>query len=508
MRAIVLVGFLASLIAALHLSTVNLNRAYYGTDTRAYELLAGALLAMTPRVMRIAQRRRRAIQVLAPVNLAILIGIATSSIHLGAIQRGVAATVTTCALIVALEVSAGGPVKRALSSPSAVYLGRISYGTYLWHWPVIVIATTRFKPNAISLFALTCLVGTALASLSFQLLEQRVRLSRLLDLHRSAVIAIGLAVSLVGGLVIVPSIMRHDSSSAATSTAVLGASNAGVALKVRVPHINFARIESASYGATACYGKPAAKCILTHGSGPTVLLMGDSHALAFVPAFAGLALRRGLTFAVATSPNCPWQRGIVEAPNAAPTDLPQQCHAHQDDWYDRIVPDLHPDIIVLIHRSLDDPNAADRVRLANGKVITSGTPSFEAALRDATTRSLQALRAPGRKIIILEPLPIAPTGFDPFTCLSKAKFLEDCRYVASGRPSPLERFYRSLADGRSTYTLDLDRLVCPYLPICDPIVNGTVVKKDAQHITAGYSKTLTGPIDTVFTKDGILPRRG
>src|SRR5690348_6773637 len=63
-RIVIACGFLASLVAALHLSTVNLNRAYYGTDTRAYELLAGALLAMTPRVVRTAKRHTTGMAVL------------------------------------------------------------------------------------------------------------------------------------------------------------------------------------------------------------------------------------------------------------------------------------------------------------------------------------------------------------------------------------------------------------------------------------------------------------
>jgi hypothetical protein len=54
--------------------------------------------------------------------------------------------------------------------------------------------------------------------------------------------------------------------------------------------------------------------------------------------------------------------------------------------------------------------------------------------------------------------------------------------------------------------LDLDRLVCPYFPICDPIVNGVVVKRDKQHITAAYSKTMGEPIDSVLAADGVVPR--
>ena len=79
LRLIIAAGFVVSLVAALHLSTVNLSRAYYGTDTRAYELLAGALLAITPWVMRIARRRRRLVQASAPIALAALVGVATST---------------------------------------------------------------------------------------------------------------------------------------------------------------------------------------------------------------------------------------------------------------------------------------------------------------------------------------------------------------------------------------------------------------------------------------------
>jgi peptidoglycan/LPS O-acetylase OafA/YrhL len=503
-RLIIAAGLVVSLVAALHISTVNLSRAYYGTDTRAYELLAGALLAITPRVMTVARRRRRAVQALAPLNLAVLVVVATSTIHLGAIQRGVAATICTCGLIVALEVSPAGLVKRALSSPTAVYLGRVSYGTYLWHWPVIVIATLRFHPNAVSLLALTALFGTALASLSFELVEQRVRLSRLLDRHRSGVIAVGLATSIIGGLVIVPTIMRHDRGAAATSTAVLGAAASGTELRVRVPAIDSDAVRSEAYGGATCSGAPASNCILVRGTGPRLLLMGDSEAVALVPAFIGIARKYGLTFAIAWSPNCPWPRGLVTAVLGAPANLLGQCRSNQDDRYRRIVPELDPDIIVLTHRAFDDHGALAGVRLSNDKVYTPRTPGFEAALRDAAGRSLRALRAPDRKLVIFEPMPIPPPGFDPLACLSEARFVEECRYAATADPTPLERFYRSVADGRSVYTVDIDRLVCPYLPICDPIVQGTVVKKDPLHITADYSRALEAPIASILRADGIL----
>ena len=503
LRLIIAAGFVVSLGAALHLSTVNLSRAYYGTDTRAYELLAGALLAITPWVMRVARKRRQLVQALSPFALAALVLIATSTIHLGAIQRGVAATIATCALIVALEISKGGVIKRLLSTPTAVYLGRVSYGTYLWHWPVIVIATLRFRPNAVSLFLLTCLVGTALASLSFELLEQRVRLSRLLDRHRSQVIAIGLATSIIGGLVIVPGIMHHNENSA-SSAGVLGGSQSGSDLRVRVPPIDVGAIESQPYGARSCYREPVKGCIVVQGSGLRILLIGDSHAQGLVPAFTEFSRKHHFTFAIATFPSCPWPRGLVEVPPGSPTDLATTCRAHQADWYDRMVPELNPDVIVLMHHPFDDPSVRTNMR-ANGKLIHPGTSEFERDARFASRESIKQLAAKHRKIVILEPLPLAPPDFDPLTCLSQAKFLEECRYVAA-QPTPIELYYRSLANGTNVFTLDLDRLVCPYYPICDPIVNGVVVKRDAQHITAAYSKMLAPAISSLMIADRILPR--
>src|SRR3954451_11127235 len=99
-RTAVLAGAVASALWALSLRNSDLNRAYYGTDTRAYELLAGALLALTPAWAERARRYARSLHVATFAAIAALVMLATDWIHFDAIERGIAVTVVTCVLLV------------------------------------------------------------------------------------------------------------------------------------------------------------------------------------------------------------------------------------------------------------------------------------------------------------------------------------------------------------------------------------------------------------------------
>jgi len=235
-------------------------------------------------------------------------------------------------------------------------------------------------------------------------------------------------------------------------------------------------------------------------------VMGDSHAGTFTPAFVAMARAESFTLAIATLGNCPWQQGVVEAPVDAATDIDRKCRGHQNDWYRRVVPQFDPDIVVLVHRTLDDPTTPSYIRLPDNRRVLANLPDSERALQAVAAKTLAQLRKRGRKIVIFEPLPTAPGTFNPFDCLSKESSVDACRYVARASPSRLERYYRQAANGSDVFTLDLDRLVCPYLPICDPIVGGVVVKRDSQHITAGFSQKLAAPIQSLLASDGIVGR--
>lgn len=169
---ILVVASLSSFVWMSWLSTsdVSTARLYYGTDTRAAELLAGGLLAivLAKRSTQASQFTQLLIRNLGVVGVAITaVGWMLGDVNSNALYRGGLAlyTVGTMA-IVAAAIQPTGLVRALLSLAPLRWLGRISYGAYVYHWPLFM----WFDDNVVRLLA-TLLV----AELSYRLLEEPIR---------------------------------------------------------------------------------------------------------------------------------------------------------------------------------------------------------------------------------------------------------------------------------------------------------------------------------------------
>jgi peptidoglycan/LPS O-acetylase OafA/YrhL len=506
---------LASLVWALHLQGINLTRAYYGTDTRAYELLAGALLALTPGVVRRATGRR-GMSALAVAGIIAVVLIGTSLLDLQPVSRGIAVTIATLVLLVAIESApARSPVNRLLSCGPMTYLGRISYGTYLWHWPVIVFALL-LTDNAISpmsAFAISAVLGTALASLSYTLLEMPIRRPPGLNRVPRIVIAVGLTVAVVSAVVLIPAIDTKpppQSTAAANSAKTGSGSTASLDLTTAKKMPN--DLQSVPWlDDWNCSGRPASACTIIKGSGAHVLIIGDSTAWAMFPAFAKIARAEHLQLSTAAATVCPWQRHLFYSDVSQPYLQVRRkaCEDYKRDLYDRVIPALKPDLVVAISIDYADPLQKGAVIPGvifddqNRTVATPADKEYLADLKADTERSVAAIARSAGKVLLVDPAPRAPYFQDPFSCLSKNTTVAPCRFLVDPARKTTDRIYHDLADGRRVYNADFEKLYCPFAPICDPVIDGRVVWFDQQHVTAPYAESLAVPI-TLYLKANRL----
>ena len=91
-------------------------------------------------------------------------------------------------------------------------------------------------------------------------------------------------------------------------------------------------------------------------------------------------------------------------------------------------------------------------------------------------------------------------------CLSEGS--DNCRFEVDPDPTPLDRYAADAAKQPDTWSLDLDRFACPRLPVCDPVVNEIIVRRDRTHLTATYARALADPFASLLHEKGILPGPG
>ncbi|HZQ57482.1 MAG TPA: acyltransferase family protein [Acidimicrobiales bacterium] len=210
LTAVLGLGTAASVAWAVHLRG-HLDRVYYGTDTRMAELLVGGLLAVWWTQSASApdapatRRGRAAVLALGVAGLAgsavlwPLVGQTSTFVTRGLLPLQAALSVAAIAAAVR-----PGPVASLLSWRPLATLGLVSYGVYLYHWPIFLALTPgRTHLSQVPLFFLRIAVTGMVAWASYIWLEQPIRRRRVLVTWRifpaaaSAVTTVAVAAAVV-----------------------------------------------------------------------------------------------------------------------------------------------------------------------------------------------------------------------------------------------------------------------------------------------------------------------
>jgi peptidoglycan/LPS O-acetylase OafA/YrhL len=232
----VLVSVVSLALMLLLVDPADTTRVYTGTDTRAFSLMLGALLATGPArraVERLVGRRAGAVLVLLVAALAALWWVADGEASPWLYQGGLFAHSLIAALVVVLCVQApGSTVARALGVRPLRMLGLVSYSLYLWHWPVfLLLSEERLGLTGWSRTAIIVAVSTALAALSTVLVENPVRFRAGWARGRSGLVAVVAAMTALALFwVVVPRPAVADVDAGAVSSGGRPGSSTGAEL--------------------------------------------------------------------------------------------------------------------------------------------------------------------------------------------------------------------------------------------------------------------------------------
>ena len=207
----VLVGVIAASLAWSIWQTARSGTvAYFSPLTRAWELAAGALLAVAvPVVLRLPVRLGMGL------SIAGVVAIVTAGLRFDS-DTPIPGYAVALPVGGAFLTVAGGTIaptrglERLLATRPLQWLGKRSYAWYLWHWPVLAIAAGRIgHPLTVLENVGLCLLALGVAAISFALVEHPIhRSSRLLSRTPWLSVALG-AVLVVGSFAATSALIAH-----------------------------------------------------------------------------------------------------------------------------------------------------------------------------------------------------------------------------------------------------------------------------------------------------------
>lgn len=341
--------------------------AYYSTLARAPELLVGALLAVALGRRRglEAGRAQRVAGLAGPVALGgLFVAWSSVDVEAAALFRGgflVHALASAVVIVVAMQP---GIVRTALSLPPLRWLGRISYGVYLIHWPIFVWLTPeRAGVSGLMLVALQLTLTLGLAALSSHFVEQPIRTGRGRRVLRAPVFLPAFAVIAVVSVLV-------------------------VTIEAPAPQSEFA-------AATTTPSRLAS----VDDSIPRIEVFGDSTALRTAYGLPGWGMRTARLSAVITQTRlgCSLARGGVVDTFGRPHASGADCDAWPQRWRSAVEAG-RPDAVVL---QIGPWDVSDRKRPGRANFEHVGQPAYDAFLKQEMHLAVDVLSSTGAQVLWL-----------------------------------------------------------------------------------------------------------
>jgi peptidoglycan/LPS O-acetylase OafA/YrhL len=504
LAAVVAVSFALSVWQTRTISTW----AYFGLQTRAWELGVGALVAVLCHYPSLDYQsaelrlRRRFAGVLTAAGLA-AIALAAVLYTADTPFPGYAALLPVLGAAAVLLGGSAAPSGLLSEAPLQV-IGRLSYSWYLWHWPFLMIGPYALGVSPGLTVNLVLAFGALVAAaVTYALVENPVRHLRVLRDQPWRAVGCGLAVTVLtaaGYLALgTGAVARRSPDTGYMAAAVGGVTPDMLARGVATPAVpanltpslEMAVQDQPRSYADKCHGAftdPGIKkpCAYGNPAGKTVVLFGDSHAAQWFPGMEKMALDRGWRLVIVTKSAC--SAASVRIYQTALKRPYDECVAWRESVWSYLT-SLKPALVVMTSAAVGGTLVDD----TGAKVTDSGYS--DRSWIDGWTRTAGKLAATGAEVVLLEDTPYQ--AGDPVECLSVHPEDPGSCVVSAGAalPEPIRR--RAIAaalEARGVIVVDPVPWFCT-ARFCPVIVGNVLVYRDAGHITATYARMLAPQLE-------------
>ena len=440
----------------------NPSRVYYGTDTRLASILLGAALAAWIALRGpVSSRRGRVALEGAAIVAVVLLSLAFTRLS-GSSDILFQGGMFVCAIAVVIVIAAAvhprrGPVSRLLSFRPFCALGLVSYGVYLWHWPIyVVLNESRVHLTGWPLLAVRVAVTLAISVVSYRVVELPIRRRA-----GSPPTARRFTVALATGAALVVAIVVATSSAPAPPALVADRIRPPIRVQLsktaRVPRI------------------------------PRVLVVGNSIALyTGDEGFKQLQTTPRLDVLNLGSVGCRFLPEETRSRNPVGEISDDQARLCRDNWAFAISV-FRPDVVVML---VSDPT--DTTHEINGRWTAPCEPEYDQVFEHELHDQIRLLASKGARVIVTT---AAYTGL-PYK--SSAWFLHnDCqnqilRRVAASEPRAV--------------MVDLFKWMCPRLEAdCDGHLSGIVLRPDGVHFRDASARVLAAWLIAQAQQHGVFP---
>ncbi|WP_084216998.1 acyltransferase family protein [Xenophilus azovorans] len=353
----------------------------------------------------------------------------------------------------------GQGVKRVLRHRAMLAVGRVSYGWYLWHWPLLTLAPLVLPFHGALGKTAAVAISLGLAVLSYLWIERPLRRRNFMLRWPRAMNVVAMTLMCI----------------AATSMFLWGEHAAKRSATVESPY----RTKFPGLYAQGCddwyhsdtlqpciYGNPHAK--------QTAYLLGDSIGVQWFPAMQRIFADPEWRLVVLTKSSCPMAESSFYYPRLGRTF--DECDVWRRRALKQVVHD-RPDVVIL--------------------GSSHNAPLQQEGWIDGTRNLLRQVAPAAKHVFVLQSTPVLP--FNGAICAggksqSMRRFDEARHCVASITDERREKVAAWILQAASAYpnvqVLDMGDAVCPQ-GLCRSVMGGRLVYRDQQHLDGAFVDTLT-----------------